>query len=237
VLTAIAVQQLLRERALVRLRTEFVASVSHELRTPLTQIRMFAETLLMGRVRSDEERTHALAVIDRESRRLAQLVDNILQFSRGERGHLRLTRERRDVAALLRESVDAFAPLAKARGMKIAVDAPATLVAEIDADAMRQIVLNLLDNAAKYGPDGQTIVVTLEAGLRLTVEDEGPGIPERDRERVWQRYVRLEREEERAIAGAGIGLAVVRDLVRLHGGTARVEQGSRGARFVVEVPA
>src|SRR6185436_366176 len=107
----------------------------------------------------------------------------------------------------------------------------------VDDEALRQILLNLLDNAAKYGPDGQTIAVTLEPGLRLTVEDEGPGIPARDRKRVWRRYVRLDRERERAIAGAGIGLAVVRDLVRLHRGTARVEEGSRGARFVIEVPA
>lgn len=236
-LTAMAFLQLARERALMRLRTEFVASVSHELRTPLTQIRMFAETLLLDRVRSADERRHALAVIDRESRRLGHLVDNILQFSRGERGRLKLAIEKRDVAAVVRETVDAFAPVAAARGMKIAAHIPESLVARVDDDAVRQIVLNLLDNAAKYGPDGQTIAVTLEPGLRLIVEDEGPGVPLRERKRVWRRYVRLDRELERAIAGAGIGLAVVRDLVRLHGGKARVEQGSRGARFVVEVPA
>lgn len=239
VLTAISVLQLARERALMRMRSEFVASVSHELRTPLTQIRMFAETLLLDRVRSADERRHALAVIDRESRRLGQLVDNILQFSRGERGRLTLALGERDVAALVREVVDAFAPLAAARGMTIRTDVPASLTANVDDDAMRQIVLNLLDNAAKYGPDGQEIVVTLgerDDRVRLTVEDQGPGIPARDRKRVWRRYVRLERERDRAIAGAGIGLAVVRDLVRLHRGMARVEEGSRGARFVVEVP-
>jgi len=239
VLTATAVLQLARERKLVQLRTEFVASVSHELRTPLTQIRMFAETLLLDRVRSDDERRRALHVIDRESRRLGQLVDNILLFSRGERGRLQASFAERDVAALVRESVDAFAPVAAARRMTIAANLPSSLVASIDDDALRQIVLNLLDNAGKYGPDGQQIAVTLEREadrLRLTVEDEGPGIPPRDRTRIWSRYVRLDREYERAIAGAGIGLAVVRDLVRLHRGTARVEQESRGARFVIEVP-
>jgi signal transduction histidine kinase len=237
VLTTIAVLQLARERSLMRMREEFVASVSHELRTPLTQIRMFAETLLLDRVRSADERRHALAVIDRESRRLGHLVDNILQFSRGERGRLRVSVAERDAAAVVRETVDAFAPVAAARKMTIDARIPPSLMARIDDDALRQIVLNLLDNAAKYGPDGQTITIELEPGLKLSVEDEGPGVPPRDRKRVWQRYVRLDREHERAIAGAGIGLAVVRDLVRLHGGTARVEEGSRGARFVVEVPA
>jgi signal transduction histidine kinase len=240
ILTVVAILQLARERTLMGLRTEFVASVSHELRTPLTQIRMFAETLLLDRVRSDDERRHALAVIDRESRRLGQLVDNILQFSRGERGRVRLAMAERDVAALVRETIDAFAPVAAARRMTIRAEMPAALVARVDDDAMRQIVLNLLDNAAKYGPDGQEIVVALEekdGRLRLVVEDAGPGIPPRDRKRVWRRYVRLDRETENAIAGAGIGLAVVRELVRLHRGAARVEQGSRGARFVIEVPA
>ena len=238
-LTALAVLQLAKERSLVRLRSEFVANVSHELRTPLTQIRMFAETLLLDRVRSDDERRHALAVIDRESRRLTQLVENVLQFSRGERGRLQVSPAPRDVAALVRETVDAFAPIAAARAMSVVAKLPSSLVAPVDDDAMRQIVLNLLDNAAKYGPDGQTVHISLDARDRcliLAIEDEGPGIPPRDRERVWRRYVRLDRERDRAIAGAGIGLAVVRELVRLHRGTTRVEEGSRGARFIIELP-
>ncbi len=110
--------------------------------------------------------------------------------------------------------------------------------ANVDDDAIRQVVLNLLDNAAKYGPDGQTIRVAVDRGVRIVVEDEGPGIPARQRERIWRRYARLPRERERAIAGAGIGLAVVRDLVRLHGGRAWCESAEGGgARFVVEVPA
>jgi signal transduction histidine kinase len=111
----------------------------------------------------------------------------------------------------------------------------------VDPDALRQILLNLLDNAAKYGPDGQTVVVGTSrdgAHVRIWVEDEGPGIPEAERARVWEPYIRLERGEEHATGGSGIGLAVVKELVELHGGRAWAEDASHGgARLVVELPA
>jgi signal transduction histidine kinase len=242
-----AVLQLRKERALARWRSEFVASVSHELRTPLTQIRMFAETLALDRVRSPEERRRSLAVIDQEARRLAQLVENVLQFSRGERGMLSLVRRPLDLVALTRETLTAFAPIAAARGVRVIASLPPTAVALADQDALRQVLLNLLDNAVKYGPNDQEVLVAVEVttsagavapGVRLSVDDQGPGVPARDRRRIWHRYQRLERERERAIAGAGIGLAVVRDLVTLHGGRVRVEDSARGgARFVIELPA
>ena len=227
-----AVLQLRRERALARLRSDFISGVSHELRTPLTQIRMFAETLLLDRVRSADERRRSLAIIDQETRRLAHLVDNILQFSRGERGTLRIAPARHDLAALVRETVDAFAPIANARGVAIDVEADESIL-DIDEDAMRQVVLNLLDNAVKYGPPHQRVIVGVH-GRELFVDDEGPGIPPRDRVAIFERYRRLDRERGRAIAGMGIGLSVVRELVVLHGGRVHVEDGSRsGARFVV----
>ena len=228
-----AILQVGRERALARMRSDFVAGVSHELRTPLTQIRMFAETLLLDRIRSDEERHRSLAIIDQESRRLGQLVENVLQFSRGERGKLRIAPQRADVGAIVRNAIEVFG----GRGVHITTSIEDGVVAFVDEDAIRQIVLNLLDNAAKYGPEGQTIRVTVQQGVRIVVEDEGPGIPAHQRKRIWQRYARLPRERERAIAGAGIGLAVVRDLVRLHGGRAWCENAEGGgARFIVEVP-
>jgi signal transduction histidine kinase len=263
-LLLIALLQLRKERALARLRSDFVASVSHELRTPLTQIRMFAETLLLDRVRSDEERQRSLRVIDQETRRLAQLVENVLQFSRGERGTLRVARERTDLCALVAETVDSFRPIASARGVTLACGGTASaLPVEIDRDAVRQIVLNLLDNAVKYGPHGQEVRVIVQGAggraqgavddgrspapcalppapshVRIIIDDAGPGVPARDRKRIWRRYERLARERDRAVAGAGIGLALVRELVRLHGGTARVEESARGgAAFIVELPA
>jgi signal transduction histidine kinase len=235
VLLMTAILQIGRERALARMRSDFVAGVSHELRTPLTQIRMFVETLRLDRIRSDEERRRSLAIIDQEARRLAQLVENILQFSRGERGVLRIAARPADVGALVANAIDGFASPAK-----IETSIEAGTLATVDEDGIRQIVLNLLDNAVKYGPEGQTIRVEVKRigeSIHLAVEDEGPGIPPRQRKRIWRRYVRLGRERTRAIAGAGIGLAVVRELVALHGGRAWCEAGAHGgARFVVEIP-
>jgi signal transduction histidine kinase len=235
-----AILQIGRERALTRLRSDFVAGVSHELRTPLTQIRMFVETLRLERIRSDEERARSLAIIDQESRRLAQLVENVLQFSRGERGMLSIARREADVGALVAAAVEAFLPLASAERMPIDTHIEPDAMASVDEDALRQVVLNLLDNAVKYGPAGQTIVVEVarvNGSVRIAVDDEGPGIPPRQRKRIWRRYVRLGRERARAIAGAGIGLAVVAEIVKLHGGRAWCENGPRGgSRFVVELP-
>jgi signal transduction histidine kinase len=240
-LTLTAGVQLRKERNLSRMRSDFVSRVSHELRTPLTQIRMFAETLLLDRVRSDDERSRYLAIIDREARRLSQMVENVLRFSRAERGEVRLAPREHDLAPLVRELLDEFGPLAAGRGARLAALVPDGAIASVDDDALRQILLNLLDNAVKYGPAGQEIRVgatPVAAGVRVWVEDEGPGIPPADRERIWQRFFRLSSHKESTIAGTGIGLTVVRDLVSLHGGRSWVEPGERsGARFVVEFPA
>jgi signal transduction histidine kinase len=240
--TLAAVLQLRRERAFLRLREEFVASVSHELRTPLTQIRMFAETLLLARTRSEAEEERALAIIDREARRLSHLVENVLVSSRASRGVLTVSPEDRAVAPLLREVVESFASVAEGRRVRLRLDLDEAATARVDADAMRHVVLNLLDNAVKYGPAGQEVRVGLSRShgvVRITVEDEGPGIPADARQRVFSRFERLERERESVAAGAGIGLAVVRDLVVRMAGRCSIEEGTgrRGARFVVEVPA
>jgi len=239
-LLLLAVLQLRRERALQRLRVEFVASASHELRTPITQIRMFAETLRLGRVRSEEERQQYLEIIDRESRRLGHLVENLLQFSRFGRGTPSLTLATRELAPLVEETVESFRPVAAGAGAHIRTRLVPGLQARVDADALRHVLLNLLDNAMKYGPRGQEIVVTLEAAdgaLRLAVEDEGPGIPPHERERVFERFHRLERDRGSAVAGTGLGLAVVRELVERQGGRCAVEAGSDGgSRMVVVLP-
>ncbi len=240
-----ALLQLRREYELARLRTDFVSGVSHELRTPLAQIRMFSETLLLDRVRSEEERRRSLAILDQEARRLTHLVENLLYFSRAERRVARLALEPTDLSAVVREVVEGFAPLAAARGVAIRVAAPGDLVIPADAGAVRQMLLNLLDNAVKYGPPGQTIAVGAALtdrgdGARLWVDDQGPGVPPGERERLWERFWRPERHQDSAVAGTGIGLAIVRELATLHQGRAWVEPGpgpAGGARFIIELPA
>jgi signal transduction histidine kinase len=235
-LAGVALRQLRREGELARLRADFTSSVSHELRTPLTQILLYAETLELGRATGESERRRALDVIVQEARRLAHLVENILQFSRAERRMVRVRTEVRRLAPLLRETVDRFAPLFGSPQLFL-LEVEETLAAPVHADSLRQVVINLLDNAAKYGGDG---LVTVRGALadgraRVEVEDTGPGIAPRDRLRIWEPYVRLERSP--AVAGSGIGLAVVRELTAVHGGVCWVEDApGGGARFVIELP-
>jgi signal transduction histidine kinase len=240
-LTAVALVQLRRERELARLRADFVSGVSHELRTPLAQIRMFAETLRLGRVRSDAERQRSLDIIDQEARRLSALVDNVLLFSRAERRAVVLDRQPAELAPLVRDAVETFAPLAAARRVAVTERLEDGVGASVDRGAFRQMLLNLLDNAVKYGPVGQAVEVGLErAGetARVWVRDAGPGIPPRERGRIFAPFVRLPRDAESAVAGSGIGLAVVARLAEQHGGRVRVEDAAGGgARFVIELPA
>jgi len=239
-LIAVAVVQLRREQELSRVRADFVSGVSHELRTPLAQIRMFTETLLLERVRNPEERDRALDIINRESQRLTHLVENVLQFSRAERDAVQLAPETVRLDQLLRDTADMFQPLARAKGCRVATLIEDPLNIMVDPNALRQVVLNLLDNALKYGPVGQTVTVTLRIDdviARITVDDQGPGVPVQDRERIFEAFWRLPRESESAVGGSGIGLAVVRELVSLHGGTTRVlDAPGGGARFEIRLP-
>jgi signal transduction histidine kinase len=236
-LTAIAARQLRREHELVRLRNDFTSSVSHELRTPLTQILLFGETLELGRAAGEDERRQALAIIVQEARRLTHLVENVLHLSRAERQMVRVTPALMLLAPLLREIAERFAALAGSAAVRLRTELDDSLFAAVDAAALHQIVINLLDNAVKYGGSGP---ITLRAALdgdraRLEVEDRGPGVPAGDRRRLWEPFVRL--HPEGAVPGSGIGLAVVRELVVAHGGECRAEAvPDGGSRFVVELP-
>jgi CheY-like chemotaxis protein len=144
--------QLRREQELARLREDFVASVSHELRTPLAQVRMFAETLRLGRIRSEGERARSLEIIDQEARRLTHLVENILLFSRPSGTQVRLSPRPCVLSAEVREALHSFAPIAAARRVASSQSLDDDACAMVDVEAFRQIVLNLVDNAIKYSP-------------------------------------------------------------------------------------
>ncbi|HEY0306138.1 MAG TPA: HAMP domain-containing sensor histidine kinase, partial [Longimicrobiales bacterium] len=237
-LVASSLLLLRQQEQLARTRANFVSGVSHELRTPLAQIRLFAEMLLLGRVRSETDRRRSLEIIDTEARRLSQLVENVLQVARSERGHLHVNPIAMRVAPIIRECVESFAVLAEARSVEFRMELQEDLIAPVDSAALRQIVLNLLDNAAKYGPDGQRVVIGMalfENNARIWVDDEGSGIPVRERERVFNPFYRS--RDAQQTAGSGIGLAVVRELVALHGGDAWIEDApDAGARVIVQFP-
>jgi signal transduction histidine kinase len=234
--------RLRREHELTQLRTDFVSGVSHELRTPLAQIRMFAELLRKNALRDQSEADRALRIIEKEARRLTILVDNVLNFARLRRRTQASESMVTEIVGDVRQVIESFNPLAAERGVLVraAIEQDA-LYALVDSQALRQILLNFLENAVKYGPRGQSVLVgagEFEETVRIWVDDEGPGIAAADRDSVWKPFHRLESTAQSGEGGSGIGLAVVRDLVVQHNGRVWVEDAPLGgARFVVEIPA
>jgi signal transduction histidine kinase len=237
-LAVVAVAQLRREGELARLQSDFVSSVSHELRTPLAQIKLYLETLRLGRAKTEAERDWSLGHIDRETTRLHYLVENVLRFSRFGRGDA-TSAVPANLAEEVERVVDDFRPLAASRRARLVtvIDARPTLA--MRPEALRHVLLNLLDNAVKYGPNDQTVQVALtqrDGNVVLSVADEGPGVPAREREQIWSPFQRG--VAARAKGGSGIGLTIVRDVVEQHGGRCWVEPATSagGARFVVTLP-
>jgi signal transduction histidine kinase len=239
-LSLVAIRQLRREQELARVRADFVSSVSHELRTPLAQIRLFLETLRLGRVQTPAQVDWSLANIDRETARLSTLVERILTFSRASRNELTLHPIPADVGAAAQDIVDSFAPLAASRNTAITLDAEPHVIACIDRDAFRQILLNLLDNAVKYGDAGQTIAVSVQrvnGCVRTRVEDQGPGVAPDERDVIFRAFHRGREGARSGSGGGGIGLSIVRTLAEQHGGSVSVENApGGGARFTLDIP-
>jgi signal transduction histidine kinase len=230
-----------RETEMAQLKSDFVANVSHDLKTPLSVIRMFGETLELGRV-SDEARRHEYyRVITRESERLSRLIDNVLDFSRIEGGRRRYERAPTVVEPLVRDTVDAFAYPLEQQGFKVeVVVAPDLPEVPMDADAVGQALANLIDNAMKYS--GEERVVTIEArreGARLaiSVTDRGVGIPAAEHARIFEKFYRVGRSETQGRRGSGVGLALVRHVAEAHGGTVTVQSApGQGSRFTLWLP-
>ena len=241
-MAVIAVVLLRREEELARLRSDFVSSVSHELRTPLAQIRLFLETLRLGRFTTEAQRQWSLDNIDRETNRLAHLVENILHFARAGRApSTAAAPEQTELSTEIDSIARAFEPLAASRRASLRLELAPNVVVPLQREAFRQVLLNLLDNAVKYGPQGQTITIALaQAGTsaRVTVKDEGPGVPVREREAIWTPFFRGDAAAAQGAGGSGIGLAIVKDLVTHMGGRISVlaSETGAGAVFQVELP-
>jgi signal transduction histidine kinase len=242
VAAGLATAQLRRQGELARLRSDFVAGISHELRTPLAQLRLFLDTLRLKRYDTPQEQEWLVGHLSRETTRLEHLVENVLAASRLDRGmHPSVPLVPLDLGAEMREAATAFAPLAASRRAVLETEAPEGVEVLADQATLRQLVLNLLDNAVKFGPPGQHVrlsVTRSNGTARLTVTDQGPGVPERERERIWEPYYRGTNEATRAVGGSGIGLALVREIAGSFGGTATVAAApGGGAAFSVTMPA
>jgi signal transduction histidine kinase len=239
-LLGLLLYQFRRQEELGRLRDDFVSGVSHELRTPLAQIRLLAELLRLDKVPTEEKKERSLRIIDQEARRLSFLVESILSFTHAKPSQLAPINT--DIADEIDEIVAGFEPLAQANGVRLTTRLDSAIVADVDRGALRQILMNLLDNAVRYGPPEQTVSITTASGRdawTLEVADQGPGIPSHESDRIFDPYYRMKRDAGGAVGGTGIGLAVVRRLVQQHGGRVHVVPSNgdaSGARFVVTLP-
>jgi PAS domain S-box-containing protein len=238
--TVYAFRDLTEERGLERMRSDFVATVSHELRTPLAAIYGAAVTLRRTDLDLDVEvRERLLEVVAEESDRLAQIVNDVLLASHLDSGQLQLNIQTVDAAKLTSHVVDA----ARAHlpdGITLTFDAPKRLHVTADEQQLRQVLVNLVENAVKYSPDGGPVSVSLtqeERTIRWTVADEGLGVPAADRRRIFEKFFRLDPNMTRGIGGTGLGLYICRELVHRLDGRIWVESNNgKGSRFVVELP-
>jgi signal transduction histidine kinase len=230
-----------RESEMAELRSDFVANVSHDLKTPLSVIRMFGETLELGRVPDEARRQEYYRVIMRESERLSRLIDNVLDFSRIEGGRQRYERIPAPVEPLVRDTVEAFAYPLEQQGFKVEVTvAPDLPDVPMDAGAVAQALANLVDNAIKYSGEERSIAVAAYRDgdrLALSVTDRGIGIPPAEHARIFEKFYRVGRSETQGRRGSGVGLALVRHIAEAHGGSVSVQSApGQGSRFTLRLP-
>jgi signal transduction histidine kinase len=218
-----------RLRAAHQMQVDFVADVSHELRTPLTSIKGMVETLRNGAIEDTQVRDRFLETAENETDRLIRLVNDLLLLSRADSEALNLKRESADLTVLVRTAMRRLAHQAEARDIALNVETSSSEVplVSIDLDRIERVLVNLVDNAIKYSPDGGAVTVQLTArpnrSALVQVRDGGIGIPAEDLPRVGQRFYRTDKARSRAEGGSGLGLAIAQALVQAHGGRLWVE--------------
>ena len=239
---ALLFRQAQRSEAEAAQKTSFVANVSHEFKTPLTTIRLYAELLEQGRVRDAAQGGDYLRTIGRETQRLARLVNNALDFSRLEQGQKKFARETCDLAEELARLLDTHGPRVAEAGLALRRElSGGALPVTTDRDALGQIVINLLDNACKYAGEGGEVSVGAVAGARggaeVRVADRGPGVPPEHRERIFEKFHRVDDTLTAEKSGAGLGLSIARQLARGLGGDLRFSpRAGGGAEFILSLP-
>jgi signal transduction histidine kinase len=231
-----------REMKLAEAKSTFVSNVSHELKTPLALIRLFAETLELGRVKNAEKAHEYHRIINSESRRLTQLINNILDFSKIEAGRKEYQFVESDVAEVVEEVLKSYEYQITSAGFDLSTDIAADLPpVAIDRDAISQAVLNLVNNAVKYSDDTKKINVRLrrrDGYVAIEVADHGIGIPRSEQEKIFEKFYRVSTGLVHDTKGSGLGLALVKHIVEAHKGRIQLESApGRGSRFTVLIPA
>jgi len=230
-----------RDVRLTEVRSQFVANVSHELKTPLTAIRMFAETLALGRSRNEQARLEYLETIVNESERLARLVDNVLDFSKIEQGKKIYRLRPTSLPDVANSAVRAMQYPLVQQGFTLHLDIQEDMPPlEADPDAIEQAILNLLTNAMKYSGDAREIDLRLASrngDAVIEVTDRGLGIAHDEQKRVFEKFYRVRSHESHLIAGTGLGLTLVAHIAKAHGGRVEVESApGAGSTFSILIP-
>jgi len=226
------------DRELDAMKTSLISTVSHELRTPLASIKGYATTLLAEDVQWDTQaQREFLQIISQETDRLSELVNDLLDLSRIEAGNLSVNRSQCSLAEVIERAAGRARPRP---GARLQLDMPPSLP-PVFADPRRiEVVLrNLIENAAKYSPPDTPITVNVELQddrLLVKVADQGPGIPEEHRQRVFESFYRVESGRMRSVSGAGLGLAISQGFVRAHGGQIWLEPAARGTTIAFSLP-
>jgi len=216
----------------------FTADASHELRTPLSVIRGIGE-LGLGETRSPAEYKEAIGSMLEEVDRLSRLVDTLLRLSRGDAGTVRLSPEPLDLGELARDVVGSMAVLADERRQRLQLDASASVPVVADRLVLRDAIVNLVDNAIKYGPSASTIVVAVNGDTThavLQVSDQGPGVSAEHRARIFDRFYRVDEGRSRDMGGTGLGLAIAKWAVEANGGQITLDNTERGSTFRIVLP-
>jgi signal transduction histidine kinase len=221
-------------------RASFVSAVTHELRTPLTTFRLYSDMLESGAVKS-EKRGDYLRVLSREADRLSHLVENVLSFSRIERGSARKVVRETTVSDLLESMRERLEARLATAGMTLGMDSSCTLRVRVDSAAVEHIFFNLIDNAAKYASSGEPPMVAIESheaggNLEIRITDNGPGIPLAERGRIFQAFHKSAREAAESRPGVGLGLALSRRLAKSLGGGHECVDSKQGACLVLRLP-
>jgi signal transduction histidine kinase len=231
-----------REAEMAQLKSDFVANVSHDLKTPLSVIRMFGETLEMGRVTDETRRQEYYGVIARESERLSRLIENVLDFARIEGGRRTYSIAPTAVEPVIRDTLEAFSHPLASDGYKVDVRVPQDLPdVPMDGEAIAQALSNLVDNAIKYSAERKSLAIEArlaDGELAISVADTGVGIPREEQSRIFEKFYRAGRSETQGRRGSGVGLALVRHIAEAHRGRVTVESTpGEGSRFTLWLPA
>ena len=230
-----------KQVALARLKSDFVSNVSHELRTPLALIRLYAETLELGRITTQEKKNEYYSIIRKESERLSALINNILDFSRIEAGRKEYDFRETDIAELVRNTLDSYRYQIEQQGFALEeqID-PGIPAVKVDREAIARALVNLVNNALKYSDSEKFLAVKLyrdQSVLKLEVSDRGIGIERNEQARIFEKFYRTCDPLVHNTKGSGLGLSLVRHITQAHGGDVEVESiPGRGSKFTVWLP-